>query len=251
MRDGMRGPWPVQTVDPSGPRDAAARLLDDALLLEHGGGVRVIELASLVGIETGDDQVTLWHVDTGALAFTAPGRAAEIARAVADVACHVPELTAGLRALGSPRALPGSDHDLYFAPLLSARRAAHAAPQPAGRLAAFDGVAIASAMDDALLAFSSARFPRSAPDQRALLEELRERSAPVRHALGRVDDAATAVRADSGRERFRRWGEWLGSVRTAFERADDGWQAVLPVLADSRGRAGRLWRRVIGAGDDR
>ena len=246
-----RGPWPVRTVEPSGPRDAAARLLDDALLLEHAGGVRVVELASLAGIEIVDDTVTLWQLDAEALVLAAPGHAADLARAVDDVACHVPELTAGLRALGSPRALPGSDHDRFFAPLLSARRAAHAAVQPATRLSAFDGAAIVAAMDEALMAFSRARWPGRAPDERALLEELRERCEPVWRALRRVDEAAAAVRQDTGTTRFRRWHEWLTSVREAFERADESWQAALPALADSRGRSGRLWRRVIRAGEDR
>jgi hypothetical protein len=251
MPDGARGPWPAQAVDAHGERAVVARLIDDALLLEHAAGVSVVELSALTGIEVTGASVTLWHVDAGPLVLAAAGGASEIVRAVARVACQVPELTAGLRALGSPRALPGSDHDLFFAPLLSARRAAHAADEPPGRLDAFDATAIARAMDEALVAFSGARHPRSAPDQRALLEELRERCDPLWHALRRVDAAAEAVRADPGKERFRRWHEWLVAVRNAFERADDGWQASLPALADSRGRSGRLWRRVIRSGGDR
>ena len=46
--------------------------------------------------------------------------------------------------------------------------------------------------------------------------------------------------------RFLRWREWAAVVRDVFAAADAAWLASVPTLCDSRGRRGRLWRRLLG-----
>ncbi|MEQ1691144.1 MAG: hypothetical protein ABMA00_07665, partial [Gemmatimonas sp.] len=62
-----------------------------------------------------------------------------------DRACVMPELTRGLRALGSLRGTPGPAHDAWFAPLLSARRALEGVSDPLRQLSLMDATRLADA----------------------------------------------------------------------------------------------------------
>jgi hypothetical protein len=157
----------------------------------------------------------------------------------------VPELTRGLRHFASPSAL-GSDHAVYFAPLLRARRAAHEAALWTGRLAAFDAHRLRGTWNEMLAALAAERFPRGGADQRALIAELEECTASVFSALDRLGKAGERVRSAGGdAERAVEWGEWIGALKALFVAADDSWSLAVPVLADSRGSHGRWWRRVV------
>jgi hypothetical protein len=176
----------------------------------------------------------------------APAAVRALARQLEDDACALTEQTLPLRGLGSHRANPGSDHDRFYGPLLAARRAAERADDAAGRVSAFDAAAIGRALDAALAAFAADRFPDDAPDRRALEAELREHAAPVHAALERLAAAAAGARAAADDARFLRWREWAAVVRDVFAAADAAWLASVPTLCDSRGRRGRLWRRLLG-----
>lgn len=157
---------------------------------------------------------------------------------------RLPELTRDLRGLGAPGA-PGSDHDALFGPWLAARRAAaHAAAWPE-RLAAFDPPTLAASLSEAIAVLARARFPRRAPDRRALTAELEERAAPLARAIAALAPAAAVVRAASDTDRPAAWTAWVAALREAFVAADAVWQAWLPVLADSRGARGAFWRRAL------
>jgi hypothetical protein len=237
----------VQVRGGAGTSPATARLLDDALLLEHGLGVTVIELATLDGVTT-EGATVAFHPHAQEALVLETGEAVALAQAVVDAATGVPELAASLRAMGSPRARPGSDHDAWFGPLLVARRAAHEAATPAARLAAFDAAALRTAMLACIDGFAAARAPGSAPDARALAEEFRERTAPCVVALERLASVRGAVEAASEVSRLARWHEWVAALRAVFSAADGGWEAMLPALADPRGRTGSFWRRVLRRG---
>ena len=243
----MRGPWRVRTIEEGGGRDAMARLLDDALLLEHDGGVSVVEFASLAGAEVNGNRAVLHHASVGTLTLES-AHAAPLVEALSDAACTIPELMANLRAMGSLRAMPGSDHDRWFGGLLGARRRAHAAVSPAARVEAVDPAALRRALDEAIDAFATARHPRRAPDRRAFAEELRDVATRYVAAIERLAGASVAVRRAEPAKRFVRWHDWVEALRHLFSEADAAWEAALPVLADSRGRAGRLWRRVLRRG---
>ena len=243
----VRGPWTVDVLEAGGARAATARLLDDALLLGHGLGVLMVELATIDGVEAAPDRLTLHRHDVAPLVIATP-QAAALARAVVDAATGVPELTAALRALGSPRARPGSDHDAWFGPLLAARRAAHAGASLAERLAAFNAAALLVAAHAALDAFASARHAANSPDARALAEELREHAAPLALALRRLAALRSAVEHSGDAARLAECRAWVAGLRDVFAAADGAWEAMLPALADSQGRSGSLWRRVLRRG---
>ncbi len=255
-----RGPWTVRVrsdataadavarvLGGATGADATARLLDDALLLEHALGVTTVELATLEGVVADGLTVTLYpHVEPAITIETSD--AASLVRAVTDAATGVPEVAASLRAMGSPRARPGSDHDAWFGPLLSARRTAHSATTPAARLAAFDVPALREVMLTTIDGYAKARAPRSAPDARALAEELRERAQAFGTALTQLGVLRRAVEASAADRYLANWHAWVAGLRAVFSAADGAWEAMLPALADPRGRSGSFWRRVLSRG---
>ena len=156
----------------------------------------------------------------------------------------LPEFTRSLRALAVPSA-PGSDHDRVFKPLIQARTAAHKVHAVDAQVAAFDATRLEREWREAIAAFAAVRHGRSAPDRRALEAELDTLGAPLWSALHALQQSAAATRTVAVAERKAAWERWVLAVQHVFDTADDWWRAVLPVLGDSRGRSGALWRRVL------
>ena len=156
----------------------------------------------------------------------------------------LPEFTRSLRALAVPSA-SGSDHDRVFKPLIQARTAAHKVHALDAQVAAFDATRLEREWREAIAAFAAVRHGRSAPDRRALEAELDTLGAPLWSALQALQQSAAATRTVAVAERKAAWERWVLAVQHVFDTADDWWRAVLPVLGDSRGRSGALWRRVL------
>ena len=156
----------------------------------------------------------------------------------------LPEFTRSLRALAVPSA-PGSDHDRVFKPLIQARTAAHKVHAVDAQVAAFDATRLEREWREAIAAFAAVRHGRSAPDRRALEAELDTLASPLWSALQALQQSAAATRTVAVAERKAAWERWVLAVQHVFDTADDWWRAVLPVLGDSRGRSGALWRRVL------
>ena len=111
---------------------ATVSLRDDGLALALSApraARRVYRFAAIDGVrveEIGGGRALLTVFLRGGDVAELTGTSAlrDLAGAIEDAACAIAEQTLALRALGSPRSRPGSDHDAYFAPLLDARRAA-------------------------------------------------------------------------------------------------------------------------------
>jgi hypothetical protein len=166
----------------------------------------------------------------------------------------LPEVTRGLRGLGSRRGSPGSDHDRFFAPLLAplrrareaAERAAPGWPRAAAFAGAFDPPRMAAELRDTLAALATERWPESAPDRRALEAELHDLAEETLEGLDTLGAGTARLRdADDDETREGAWRAWRTALVRAFAAADRCWLAALPALADSRGGEGRLWRRVL------
>lgn len=158
----------------------------------------------------------------------------------------LPEFTRSLRALAVPSA-EGSDHDLVFAPLLDARRAAHRATSVDQQLASFDAARLERAWRNAIQALAERRAPNAVADRRALAAELELLAGPLFRELAALAAASEATRLARASERKVRWERWVATVQSVFRAADAWWERCLPVLADPRGRRGALWRRVLGS----
>jgi hypothetical protein len=157
----------------------------------------------------------------------------------------LPEFTRSLRALAVPSA-PDSDHAIAFGPLLQARTLAHRALSMEAQLAAFDAARLDRAVRAAINALAERKHKMSAPDRRSLEAELELLAEPVFAALKSMGAAAELAKLARPDDRRVAWDVWVETVRALFSAADDWWADAIPALADSRGRRGALWRRVIG-----
>ncbi|MBX3133940.1 MAG: hypothetical protein KF689_11235 [Gemmatimonadaceae bacterium] len=156
----------------------------------------------------------------------------------------LPEFTRSLRALAVPSA-PGSDHDVIFAPLLEARRAAHRASSVEQQVAAFEAGKLERAWRGAIASLAERRHGKSLPDRRALGAELELLAAPVWTSLAELKSEAERLKLAKADQRAAAWAQWVTAVQGVFRAADAWWERALPVLADSRGRQGGFWRRVL------
>ena len=235
----------IAGVDVGGP--GTLIVLDDGLELATTEGDIILAPAALEGVTYRDARLTL-HLRRGDVVHAdGTPRLAAAAREIAAKVCTLPELTRPLRSLGSRRARLGSEHDRFFAPLLAARRRGERATDLRARLRAFDAAAIAAELDEAMGDFAKDRFPRSAPDRRALEAELQEISTPLRTALAALEVYASRAGDLPGAEdsAFVRWRSWCGAVQEVFDRADSCWVAFGAVLGEAPPRRRPLWRRVL------
>jgi hypothetical protein len=154
----------------------------------------------------------------------------------------VPEITLGLRNFAAPGAL-GDVHTKYFLPLLDARRAAAIASRWNGRVTAFDADRLEATMRMTLAGLATERYPRSAPDRRALTAQLEDACGDLFDALEDLGLAQRVVLDE--RDESRRpalWNGWVETLRHVFMAADRGWEQMQPLLAAAPAPAGRRGR---------
>ena len=208
--------------------------IDGARMLESGA----IEMALDEG-----DAVTLFAGINGA------GQLRAIAEELLRRACAMPELTRGLRGLGSHRAGPGAEHDRFFKPLLEARRGAARAPRADGARLAFDAASLRAAFARRIREMAHERYPDEPPERRALEAEAVDAAAPLFLAVAMLERAQKALDGAGELDRFGRWRAWTEALQQVFERADEAWFALAPVFAASPRRRAR-WRRLFRRRDE-
>lgn len=253
----LETPWPVRVRGSVGgaPLDAAAMLTLHAGVLRMAldAGEVALPYEALDGVATDGPVLVLVGRDGAALRCEGLAEARRVAVTLLELASVVPEFTRGLRAFASVRGAPGSDHDLFFAPLLDARRAVQAAPDAESRVRAVSPAGVQRAHLEARAQLAVRRWPatEAAGDRRALEAELDEACAALDDGLGRLGLAAETFEVAASAVRLRAWRGWCAAFQEVWNAADDAWGAVLPALADSRGASGALWRRVLrrGGGD--
>jgi hypothetical protein len=222
-------------------------LVGDAVRPLSSNGRLTFVIDSLDGARADGDQLTLFLQGGDVLELSGP-RLAPLADALMREARELPEQTLRLRHFGTSKSNPGSDHDRFFGPLLAARRRAGGAATVDEQLSAFDASSLSAELQRTLHAFAADRYRREGPDRRALEAELFELAEPLMAAVDTLGNAALAVRAAPSDATFIRWREWAGAAQRVFAEADRWWAAALAPLANSRGRAGRFWRRLLGRG---
>ncbi|GLC28428.1 M14 family metallopeptidase [Roseisolibacter agri] len=237
-----------------------ARLEGDQLevaLPEGRPMLLALRIGQLDGLRVDDREIACFVAGGDALELTPEADGADAFRALGATlrarAYALPEVTRALRAYGSRRGSPGSDHDRFFAALVDPLRAARdevarGGAEPWRAAAHADGDAMAAALHAALSTLAAERFPQLPPERRALEAELHDLVEPVAAALRELADRAAALRDAADDVRLLRWREWSAALGEAFARADRAWIEALPALADPRGGAGRLWRRVLRRG---
>ncbi len=238
----------IAGVDVGGP--GSISILEDGIEIDSAIGDLAVSSIALEGIAYRDARLTLFMRHGDVVQAVGTPRLAALAREITGQVCTLPELTRPLRSLGSRRGRLGSEHDRFFAPLLAARRRGERATDVRSRLKAFDAAGIANALDESIDAFARDRYPRSAPDRRALEAELLELALPLRSALDALEVYAlrAADTPDADDTAFVRWRSWCGAVQEVFDRADRCWMEFGAVLGEAPVRRRPLWRRMLRLG---
>lgn len=139
---------------------------------------------------------------------------------------ELPELTRGLRALGSSRHDARALQSVFFLPLMDARRRAADARDAEGRVRAFDARELLRQLEKIVDRIVSEWPDARLPARRAVRAQLLERVVPYADALSELDARANELReADEG-DRLTAWRRWTEQLATVFSRADRSWVSL-------------------------
>lgn len=187
------------------------------------------------GVSQTDTQLTLYLASGDVLDVTGDDALRTLGAQLLDRACTMPELTRGLRALGSLRGAPGTAHDAWFAPLLTARRAMEGVSDPLRQLSLMDAPRLAEAMAKVIATLAAVRAPTDVPQQRAIESVLEEDAEPMFTAFARMALAAEVLRASALDTRLSDWRRWVETLREAFATTDESWRkAAKTLMPDSQ-----------------
>lgn len=239
----LHGSWHDRSLD----YDAAVQLAGRTLRIAYDDATRMvmeIPVDHLHGAVSEHGELRLHRDDGKVVTLSGSPHFDGLRNRIEAAVCVFPAQTLSLRGFGSERSAPGSDHDRWFEALLTARRVAEESRTVETQRRAFDAERMTRHAHATREAWAADRFER-APDRRALVAELEEVSTGYVAALRRMDELAAQLRHAPDAEQFERWRDWTGTVHQVFRAADDTWTAMVPVLADSRGAKGAMWRKLI------
>lgn len=184
----------------------------------------------------GEAQLTLYLASGDVLDLSGDHTLRLLGTRLIERACVVPELTRGLRALGSLRGTPGASHDAWFAPLLTARRAVEGVSDPLRQVELFDAAELSTSMTRVISELAAIQAPTEAPAQRAIEAVLEEAAAPMFVALTRMALAADVLRGGAPDTRLADWRRWTEAMQEVFVATDESWRVGADVLATRSGR---------------
>lgn len=182
-----------------------------------------LALDGLDGVAHSASQLSLYLVRGDVLELSGDESLRAIALQLVERGCTMPELTRGLRSLGSVRGTPGAAHDAWFAPLLAARRAVHGVTDAKRQVALIDAGELARAMETAMQELAALTAPGDVARQRAIEAALEEESEGMFVAFARLALAADTLSGSASDTLFVDWRRWVGALREVFTAADDAW----------------------------
>ena len=139
---------------------------------------------------------------------------------------ELPELTRGLRALGSARHDARALQHVFFQPLVDALRKAADARDADGKLKAFEARELARHLDRVLERIVSEWPDARTSARRAVRAQLIERVGPYADALDGLAVRAAGLRDASEGERLTAWRDWTAQLVTVFSCADRSWLSL-------------------------
>jgi hypothetical protein len=239
----LHGSWHDRSLD----YDAAVELTNRRVRIafdENNPTIIRLPLDDLQGAVYAHGELLLYRRDGHVVTLSGSPHLEGLRHRLEAEVCTFPAQTLSLRGFGSERSAPGSDHDRWFEGLLSARHVAEESRTIETQRRAFDGERLARHAGATRDAWAAARFGKPA-DRRALVAELEEIGEPYAAALGALIETSVRLRHAPDSAQFDLWRVWTQQVQSAFRAADNAWTAMVPVLADSRGAQGSLWRKLI------
>jgi hypothetical protein len=186
----------------------------------------------LDGVTLSSDVLTLYLHGGDLLELRGEHGINEFATTLSSSLHAMPEVTRGLRSLGSLRGSPGAAHDRWFAPLLAARRSVVGVVDPERHLEAFDAARLRGEFERAVEEIAATNAPEGGAHRRALEAALEEEAEPVLAAIVRLGELAGRVRQSPSDAQLLEWRHWVDQLRTVFAIADERWVHCATVLRD-------------------
>lgn len=186
----------------------------------------------LEGVTSTDGVVTLYLNGGDLLELRAEHEEERLASQLLDTLHAMPEVTRGLRSLGSLRGSPGASHDRWFAPLLTSRRAVVGVVDPLRQIGAFDAPQLRAEFERAIAEIAAVNAPEGGAHLRALEAAMEEEAEDVYAAIARLGEQADRVRESPADTRLLEWRRWVEQLRTVFTVADERWQGCARVLRE-------------------
>jgi len=222
--------------------------LDAVVLSWANAAAWRLDLDGIEGVAVGATSLTVYLRDHDVLELTGNESLRQLANAVTESACRVPELTRGLKSFaavprgggrhtlvttdGTPSMLQ-SVHDLWFAPLLAARKAVHGVTDPERQVALMDGAVLIDTMTEVAARIAATLAPESTAEQRAIEAAIEDEAASMFAALQQMRLAGEAVRTGDSDTRFADWRRWVAAAFAVFAGADEAWGAIAEIVVDA------------------
>ncbi len=185
-----------------------------------------LSLSGVEGISGGPSSLTVYLVSDDVLELSGDDRLRALGLQLLDRACGMPELTRGLKSLGSSRGTPIEAHDRWFAPLLAARRSVEGVSDPARQVALLDARTLAKEMERAIAEIAAVRAPGDVAEQRAVEAALEEEAEALFAAIAIMGVSGDALLGGALDTRIADWRQWVETVRAVFAAADDAWAGM-------------------------
>lgn len=189
-----------------------------------------LSLSGIDGIAGGASSLTVYLVSNDVLELSGDEQLRPLGRQLLDRACAMPELTRGLKSLGSSRGTPAEAHDRWFAPLLAARRSVEGVSDPARQVMLLDAATLAKEMERAIGEIAAAKAPGNAAEQRAVVAALEEEAEAMFTAIEILGLAGDALCGGALDTRIADWRQWIETLRGVFAAADDAWTGIAAEL---------------------
>jgi len=189
-----------------------------------------LSLTGIEGIAGGPSSLTVYLVSNDVLELSGDDRLRALGLQLLDRACAMPELTRGLKSLGSSRGTPVAAHDRWFAPLLAARRSVEGVSDPARQVLLLDAATLTKEIERAIAEIAASAAPGDPAEQRAVEAALEEEAASLFTAIGIMGLAGDALRGGALDTRIADWRQWVETVRAVFAAADESWTGIASEL---------------------
>lgn len=221
-----RGTWALRPAHVEG-----TLLLDEHTASLAAGGVahEIAPYSAFTDATWASETLTLYRHDE-TLSISGSRELNRAWGVVVERACILPEMTRGLRSLGTSRGGNAQLQTRFFGPLLHARRRLQEPDALEWRVTHFDARALTGRLEATIRELAMERFPESPPDRRALEAELSEALEPLAGTLEVLAGAADRIRSDPDGQRFVTWREWTRQLRRVFLEADRAWSSMADTL---------------------
>lgn len=203
-------------------------VLDDrsaSLLTASEDAYTIAAYTTLTDATWADGTLTLYR-NNERLAITGSRELNRAWGMVVERACTLPEMTRGLRSLGTSRGGSTQLQSRFFGPLLVARRRLQEPEALEWRVSQFDAAALSARLSATIAELALERYPQSPPDRRAFEAELEEALEPLTRSLEVLAGATQRIAAVGDGLRFVAWRAWTRQLRRVFLEADRAWTSM-------------------------